>query len=57
MAPALFVPMAIYIFLSYAFYLPVLGMLMIPKTVMYLLMAGDCYKSLYRAPQREPARR
>ncbi len=50
---------AMYIFASYLFYLPVIlfvdvapmvGMLMIPKTIAYILMAIASYKSFFKKP-------
>ena len=53
---SLFKRLGIYILLSYGFYIPVIlfvrdipviGMLMIPKTIMYILIAIDAYRNLY----------
>ena len=53
--------LSILIFISFAFYLPVIllvqkipaiGMLMIPKTIAYLLMALAVYRNLFLKPKR-----
>jgi hypothetical protein len=57
-----FTYISILIFFSYAFYLPVImfiqkvplfGMLMIPKTVAYLLMAVAVYRKFFKKPEYE----
>jgi hypothetical protein len=58
-----FVNLSLWTFVSYAFYLPVilfvrleplLGMLMIPKTVAYLVMAYLVYRRYFREKTNKP---
>ncbi len=61
---ALFTKIGIFILLSYAFYIPVIlfvqkvpmiGMLMIPKTLMYVAIAWLAYKHLFSTQIEQPA--
>jgi hypothetical protein len=56
-----FTYLSVLIFISYAFYIPVIlfvqkvpmiGMLMIPKTIAYLLMALSVYRNFFKPQQR-----